>query len=97
MFSQCYGFTSIDFTNFDASKAKNMSYMFHNCNNSKIINLTNTKTSSNLRDMRYMFSGCISLNSLDLNNFITFNVINMYKLFNNCKKITTIIYLISVH
>ena len=74
-----------------------MSYMFLNCNKSTLINLSNTKTSSDLKDMRYMFSGCISLNSLDLNNFITFNVINMYKLFNNCKKITTIIYLISVH
>ena len=40
--------------------------------------------------MQHMFSGCNSLLSLDLSNFNTQNVTNMYSMFAKCESLTEI-------
>ena len=40
--------------------------------------------------MSYMFLGCSLLNKLNLSNFITSNVIDMYKMFYGCNSLLTL-------
>ena len=40
--------------------------------------------------MSYMFEGCGGLENLDVSNWNTSNVTNMYKMFNYCSSLTTL-------
>ena len=57
-FSSCFYYTELDFSNFNSSKVKDMSHMFHHCKKLRKINFANFNTSE-LTSMRCMFSFCI--------------------------------------
>ena len=86
MFSECSNIVSLDFSNFDSSKCKDMSKMFYKCYELEYLNISNLNTSS-VTNMNNMFFGCEVLTSIDLSNFDTSNVVNMDCLFVFCKKI----------
>lgn len=81
---------SIDFDNFDTSKAKNMMWMFRYCSNLKNLQNTNTFNTKNVINMSVMFSGCSSLSELDLSSFDTQNVTITNLMFSACSNLTTI-------
>ena len=48
------------------------------------------KSKKLLTNMKYLFYNCITLNSLDLSNFNTKNIINMEYMFCNCQSLTSL-------
>ena len=64
----------------------NMSNMFYNCQNLKLINVDN-KEHGNIKDMREMFYNCFSLTSLNLINFTTDSYIDLSYMFYNCSNL----------
>ena len=80
MFRECDFIISIDFSNFNISFVKEMSYMFSKCYSLQYLELSNFNT-SNVIDMKFMFFGCYSLISLDVSSFNTSNVIDMKNMF----------------
>ena len=62
--------------NLDTSNVIDMSYLFANCNNLSIIGVSSFDTSS-VENMKYMFAST-KVENLDLSNFSTSNVINMF-------------------
>ncbi len=48
------------------------------------------KSKKLLTNMEYLFYNCITLNSLDLSNINTKNIINMEYIFSNCRSLTSI-------
>lgn len=72
-------FEGIEF--WDTSKVKNMSHMFHLCNNFNR-NINNWNVSS-VNDMSHMFDGCKSFNQ-PLDMWDVSNVSNMSYMFNYC-------------
>ena len=68
----------------------NMSYMFYNCQNIKLI-IGNNNFKNYISDMRKMFYNCLSLESIDLTKFIikSYNYINVSHIFYNCQKLKT--------
>ena len=96
MFSGCKLLTTLDVSNWDTSKVKDISWMFTNCNNITTLDVSNWNT-SNVTNIDSMFSGCTLIESLDITNWNTANVTNVGHslwersgLFNNCKKLTEI-------
>lgn len=83
MFDDCSLLTSIDLSNFDTSKVKDLSYMFNGCENLLSLDLSSFDTSK-VKDLSYMFNGCENLLSIDLSNFDTSNVTTMYRMFYGC-------------
>lgn len=63
--------------------AKNMEYMFGNCENLKSISLKDFDT-SNVTNMCGVFAGCKSLKEIDLRSINTSQAVNMSELFWNC-------------
>ena len=51
MFNECYELESLDLSNFNTSKVKNMTYMFHKCNKLKYLNLENFSINCDTNDM----------------------------------------------
>jgi len=68
-------------------KIENMSYMFYNCRDLRVLWLNNL-TTIYVTNMSYMFSGCSSLTSLNLSNFNTSKVANMESMFYGCESLT---------
>ena len=89
MFSSCYRLKSLNLTNFNTEKVKDMQYMFYDCYRLPPLDLTNFNT-VNVEDMKGMFKDCYDLTSLDLTNFNTESVKDMNSMFYNCKALTTI-------
>ena len=81
MFKDCVNFTSIDVSNFDTSNVISMSYMFSS-SNSNTMKLTEIKglenfNTENVENMAYLFWNCTELETIDVSNFNTRNVIYM--------------------
>ena len=70
-------------------KIENMSYMFYNCRDLRVLWLNNL-TTIYVTNMSYMFSGCSSLTSLNLSNFNTSKVTNMESMFEGCEKLVNL-------
>ena len=81
--------TSIDLSNFNTLKVKDMGYMFGNCTSLTSLDVSNFDT-SNVTNMPVMFYHCYSLTSLDLANFDTSNVTNMQRMFSDCNSLTSL-------
>ena len=80
---------SIDLSNADTSRVKDMRFMFLGCSSMTEIDVSGFDT-SNVTDMRSMFGICSSLTSLDISSFDTGKVITMEDMFYKCKKLTTL-------
>ena len=89
MFFAMENLTTLDLSNLDTSKAKNMNGMFSYMPNLTSLNLSNFDTSK-VTDMRDMFSDMHSLTSLDLSNFDTSQVTDMCQMFDNLSNLTTL-------
>ena len=89
MFYQCTNLTSVDLSNFNASKVTAINYMFSGCTNLAYVNLSNWNT-SNVTSMNNVFYQCTNLASINLSNFVTSNVTSMNGMFRSCKSLTTL-------
>lgn len=101
MFACCFSLVSVDFTHFDTSSVKNMSFMFatgieeerllipYRYSQLKTLNL-NAMETSNVEDMSYMFSSNYHLKDLKILNFDTSNVKNMEHMFSDCTSLSHI-------
>ena len=64
-----------------------MNYMFTECNEIKLLDLSNFIT-DNVKDMSFLFSDCFKLKEIKgINNFKTSKVVNMESMFNSCKEL----------
>jgi len=86
LFFYCTTLQSIDLSNFNTKKIKNMESMFSMCSSLISINLVNFNT-ENVTNMSYMFNECTSLQFLDLSYFSTQNVNNMEYMFQTCSNL----------
>ena len=83
MFSDCQ-LSSLDLSNFNTEKVRDMSWMFSDCQLSSL-NLTNFNTEK-VTNMDYMFNGCSDLTTIYASDkFIIAEFNNGYKMFNGCK------------
>ena len=89
MFFAMENLTTLDLSNLDTSKAKNMNGMFSYMPNLTSLNLSNFDTSK-VTDMRDMFSDMHSLTSLDLSNFDTSQVTDMCQMFVGLSNLTSL-------
>ncbi len=89
MFFAMENLTTLDLSNLDTSKAKNMNGMFSYMPNLTTLDLSNFDTSK-VTDMRDMFSDMHSLTSLDLSNFDTSQVTDMCQMFSGMFNLTTL-------
>ena len=89
MFSDMRNLTTLNLSNFNTSKVKDMSAMFHGTSNLVTLDLSNFNT-SNVTDMGYMFYDASSLTTLDLSNFDTSKVTSMYAMFYNLSNLTSL-------
>jgi len=84
---------SINFDNFDTRVTTNMQYMFWNCINLTVLDVSGFDTSSVI-SMRGMFAGggsnVINLEYLDVSGFDTSNVTDMAGMFQNCEKLVNL-------
>ncbi|MBQ3947423.1 MAG: BspA family leucine-rich repeat surface protein, partial [Ruminococcus sp.] len=74
---------SIDLSQVDSSKVKNMEKMFFECNGLQEINLSGFDT-SNVTNMALTFCRCYNLKALDLSDFDTSKVVDMRSMFTAC-------------
>lgn len=89
MFRNCSSLTSIDFSNFDASKVVYMDNMLYGCSSLTSLDFSNLDT-SNVTSMSFMLYTCSSLTSLNLSNINTSKVTRMDGMFRNCSSLTTL-------
>ncbi len=89
LFSSLAKLTTLNFVNFNTSKATNMGSMFNECSALNALDLSSFDT-SNVTDMSSMFYGCMNLTSLDLTNFDTNSVTDMRSMFNVCTALTSL-------
>ncbi len=78
---------SINFGNFDTSKAKYTDSMFRNCSSFESLDLSSFVTTS-IESMGWMFQNCSALTSLDLSSFDTLNCDRFTSMFENCSSLT---------
>ena len=87
MFGQCGYIKEIDINHLNTSNVTTMRGMFKyygtRADGAHKITLDKIDTSK-VTDMSKMFSGLRCLHHLDVSNFNTSNVVNMYSMFNNC-------------
>ncbi len=86
MFNGC---TSLDTLLFDTSKwrVQDMSYMFANCTNLKMVEHINWWQTDNVTDMQSMFANCENLTSINLYAWETPRVTNFNNMFAGCSKL----------
>ena len=89
MFKGLTNIIEIDLSNFDASKVKNMFYMFGDCSNLEKIFFGNINTSL-VENMGGLFHGLKKMVSIDVSNFDTSSVTNMLQLFCHCISLKSI-------
>ena len=90
MFQCCENLEYLDLS-FDTSKVYEMSYMFCKCYKLKKIKGLNKFKTMKVCNMNSMFKKCDSLENIDLSNFDTSNVENMFLMFYGCHKLKDII------
>jgi surface protein len=90
MFQYCENLEYLDLS-FDTSKVYEMSYMFCKCYKLKKIKGLNKFKTMKVCNMNSMFKKCDSLENIDLSNFDTSNVENMFLMFYGCHKLKEII------
>ena len=78
MFYECSLMEELNLSNFDASNVTDMGFMFNNCHKLKEIKGINNFNTSKVTNMRTMFQQCNELGYLDLTNFDTHNVTDIY-------------------
>ena len=83
------GVRTLDLSGWKTSNAKDMSYMFFQCENLKSLDVSGWDT-SNVEKMTRMFNWCSSLESLDLSGWKTSNVRGMNGMFANCKNLKSL-------
>ncbi len=95
-FTDCYNLKSVDFSKLDASKVKDMSYMFIGDFEKVEYNEALTELdmsgldTSSLENMEGMFQGCTKLKTLKLDGFNTQNVTKMGGLFADCESLQSL-------
>ena len=90
MFYKCQKLPSLDLSNFNTAKVKDMSSMFSGCIKLSSLTLSESFNTVNVTNMSTMFNGCCQLSSLDLSNFNTENVTKMYDMFKNCNNLSSL-------
>ena len=73
MFYGCENLVELDLTNWNTISLENMSYMFYNCSNLKIIKNIENWQLPNIMDVSYMFHNCVKLD-VDLSNWDLTNI-----------------------
>ena len=91
MFDNLQNIEEINLSNFNGSNVLSMKYMFINMVNVKTIIFPTNFDVSKVESMYRMFSGCASLESVNLNGFITTNLNNMEWMFYNCSSLETLV------
>ena len=89
MFNGIFNLTTLDLSNFDASKVTNMRYMFAGMFKLTILNFSNFNTSQ-VTDMRSMFYNMPNLSTLNLSSFDTSKVMDMGFMFYNMSNLATL-------
>ena len=90
-FASAKSLTSLDVSNFDVRNVDSLQWTFYDM--VAVTNITGLETwnTSNVLSTRNMFDRCFNLTSLDVSNFDTSKVTNMYCMFANCQKLTEIV------
>ena len=93
-FGNCQILYSIDLSNFNTSKVKEMGFMFNQCFKLKEIKGINNLNANKVTNMNSMFYQCKELEYLDLlkeikgiNKFNTNEVINIKAMFQGCNEL----------
>ena len=90
MFKDCITIIEMNFTDFDATKCSQFTFMFVGCKSLISLDLSGLITSNYLKNLANMFENCISLISLNLSTFDTSEVKNLGHMFYNCNALTWI-------
>ena len=85
MFYDCSSLKDLNIINFSTDNVKDMSSMFCRCTSLKYLNIKHFDTSK-VRDMSWMFK-LSGIENLDISNFNTLNVSNIYCMFNGCSSL----------
>ena len=88
MFYTCNKLTSLDLSNFDTSNVTDMSKIFYFCTGLTSLSVNHFDT-SNVTNIRQAFYG-LFIESLDLSNWNTSKVTDMYNTFFSCKNLITL-------
>ena len=91
MFFNCHSLQNFSFDSLNLNSIIyyiDISYIFFNCSNIKYLIYGNNYIP--VRDMQYSFYNCISLNSINLNKFISQDNINMSYTFYNCYSLNSV-------
>lgn len=88
-FYGCSNLKSLDLSNINTSRVRNMSKLFSKCKQLQELNLSNFDT-SNVINMSDMFNGCESLQKLNISSFNTPNLKSMTGMFSECKSLRSI-------
>ena len=83
LFSDISNILEVDFSSYNTSLVKNMSYMFDDCKDLIFVNLSNRDISSAITADN-MFSNCFSLKSIDLTNVDLEKIPQRENMFKNC-------------
>ena len=78
MFDSCENLVELDLTNWNIKSLENMSYMFYNCANLKIIKNIENWQLPNINDVSYMFYNCAKLD-VNLSNWDLTNIKKSFK------------------
>jgi uncharacterized repeat protein (TIGR02543 family) len=89
MFYAYEGLSSIDFTNFNTEKVKDMTSMFELCTKIETLDLSAFNT-CNVVNLSYMFSSCTNLSNLLLSNWNTSQVSDMSYMFEHCSNLNSL-------
>ena len=89
MFSGCSSLRKLEFgENFNTEEVTDMHEMFSECSSLEEIKFGDKFDTSNVTKMSYMFNKCSSLEEINLDNFNTWSVKDMYGMFSGCTKLT---------
>ena len=92
LFNKCFDLEKITFPpSFNTENVENMNFMFHFCQALKEINFSPAFKTNKAKTMRGIFGKCFNLITLDLRNFETGEATDMSFMFDNCRKLQTII------
>ena len=90
MFNNCNLLQEIDLSSFDTRKVTDFTYMFNTCASLTSLDVSTFDTSEGI-NMASMFSGMLNLTNLNLgHNFNTSNVLTMYNMFFNDRKLVSL-------
>ena len=88
MFRNCSNVETINLANFNTEGAKDMSYMFYNCNKLEDLKLGDNFNTNSVESMHSMFAGCSKLTRINISTFNTAKVTDMRAMFYKCNSIT---------